>query len=120
MINSAAPLEPLYGSFPPQGIRLAVAIGPLNIVIAFIAGDKDNRARKVCRANGLQDATCPHDIDLEGLERVRVGFRDQRLGGQVKDKIGSYLRDQFANCLVISYIQDVVIDDSTELRRFKM
>jgi len=77
---------------PAQAVGLAVAVHPLAVLVALVAGDNHNGAALAGRwrvsAAGLQQVHRAHDVGGEGACGIGVGGAHQGLCGHVDDNLG--------------------------------
>ncbi len=68
---------------------------PFAIFVAFVRCDEERRARLFYAPERFEQMQGPHRIDVERFAGAEVGLADQRLGGQMENKV----RFAFIDCL---------------------
>ena len=79
---------------------------PFAVFVAFVRRDENRRARLFEIPERLQQMQRAHGVDVKCFARARVGFPDQRLGRQVKNKIRFALADRLAQNVRLLNVAD--------------
>ena len=92
---------------------------PLAVLVTFVRRDDDGGAGFFQRAQGFQNVRRAHDVRGVGFQRMLVGIADERLGGEVKDKIRLDAEKGFFHRGSIAHVADFVFDFLREAELFK-
>jgi hypothetical protein len=83
------------GILSSQRILLPKGMPSLLVPIDFIRGDENRRAGVAQLTERLQHVGGSQSVDLVGFQRSKIRIPDQRLCGQVENKIRAASKDGF-------------------------
>jgi hypothetical protein len=97
-----------------QRIVLAIAPHPFDIVIAFVAGDHHRHTGPARLPQRLEHVHRADDVGREGIHRIGIGSRHDRLGGEVEHEIGPCLENGTAHRVQIAHIDQAMVDPAIQ------